>query len=131
MPMTPITASPESPPPAFWPVALAAALGQRGIELLARNLRFVAEEIKIHSELRPKLATPNVLRLDLRTRALRDYGERQGIPTLVDAPHAGHTAMIADYYKGHSLIETLLANGVRHVALTDWKSASEDMKDFD
>ena len=63
--------------------------------------------------------------------ALRDYGKPGGIPTLVDAPHAGHTAMIADYRKGQSLVETLLANGIGHVALTDWKSATNDMKDFD
>ena len=62
---------------------------------------------------------------------LRDYGKPGGIPTLVDAPHAGHTAMIADYHKGQSLIETLLANGIGHVALTDWKSATEDMKDLE
>ncbi len=39
--------------------------------------------------------------------------------------------MIADYTQGQSLVETLLDNGIGHVALTDWKSASEDMKDFD
>ena len=33
--------------------------------------------------------------------------------------------MIADYHKGQSLVETLLANGIGHVALTDWKSATE------
>jgi len=43
------------------------------------------------------LATPNKVRLDLRTMVLRDYGRPGGIATLVDAPHAGHTAMIADY----------------------------------
>ena len=62
---------------------------------------------------------------------LRDYGKPGGIPTLVDAPHAGHTAMIADYHKGQSLVETLLANGIGHVALTDWKSATDDMKDLE
>ena len=77
------------------------------------------------------MATPNVVRLDLRTMTLRDYGRPGGIPTLVNAPFAGHRAMIADYHKGQSLVETLLANGVGHVALTDWKSADEDMKDFD
>jgi polyhydroxyalkanoate depolymerase len=117
--------------PAFWPVAMAASLVEAGAELYAKNLEFVEEEMKIHDELRPKLASPNVARLDLRTMVLRDYGAPGGIPTLVDAPHAGHTAMIADYHKGQSLIETLLANGVRHVALTDWKSATEDMKDLD
>jgi poly(3-hydroxyalkanoate) synthetase len=117
--------------PAFWPMAMAAMLLEEGAELSAKNLKFVEEEIKLHAELRPKLATPNRVRLDLRTMALRDYGDPSGFPTLVDAPHAGHTAMIADYHKGQSLIETLLANGIGHVALTDWKSATEDMKDFD
>src|ERR1035437_6043647 len=51
--------------------------------------------------------------------------------TVVDAPDAGHTAMIADYHKVQSLVETLLANGIGHVALTDWKSATEDMKDLE
>ena len=117
--------------PAFWPMALAAALVEQGIELYAHNLKFVEEEIRIHNEQRPKLATPNRVRLDLRTMTLRDYGTSRGIPTLVDAPYAGHTAVIADYHKGQSLVETLLANGVEHVALTDWKSATEDMKDLE
>jgi poly(3-hydroxyalkanoate) synthetase len=117
--------------PAFWPMAMAASLMEQGAELYAKNLKFTEEEIKIHDELRPTLATPNTVRLDLRTMLLRDYGKPGGVPTLVDAPHAGHTAMIADYHKGQSLIETLLANGLGHVALTDWKSATEDMKDLE
>jgi poly(3-hydroxyalkanoate) synthetase len=117
--------------PAFWPMAMAAKLVEDETELYAKNLKFVEEEIKIHDELRPKLASPNRVRLDLRTMLLRDYGKPGGVPTLVDAPHAGHTAMIADYHKGQSLIETLLANGIGHVALTDWKSATEDMKDLE
>ncbi len=117
--------------PAFWPMAMAAAMMEEGTELYAKNLKFAEEEIKIHDELRPKLATPNQIRIDLRTMVLRDYGKPGGLPTLVDAPHAGHTAMIADYHKGQSLVETLLANGIGHVALTDWKSATEDMKDLE
>lgn len=117
--------------PAFWPIAMASALATEGAELYARNLKFVEEEIRIRADLRPKLATPNQVRLDLRTMLLRDYGRPGKIPTLVDAPHAGHTAVIADYHKGQSLIETLLANGIEHVALTDWKSATDDMKDLE
>ena len=116
--------------PAFWPMAMAASLAEQGTELYARNLKFVDEEIKIHDELRPALANPNTPRLDLRSMTLRDYGKPGGLPVLVDAPYAGHTAMIADYRKGQSLIETLLANGIGHVALTDWKSATDDMKDL-
>jgi poly(3-hydroxyalkanoate) synthetase len=117
--------------PAFWPMALAEALTRAGTEVYARNLKFVEEEIRINAGLRPALATPNQVRLDLRTMQLRDYGKPGGIPTLVEAPYAGHTAMIADYQKGQSLIETLLAGGIGHVALTDWKSATDDMKDFE
>jgi poly(3-hydroxyalkanoate) synthetase len=117
--------------PAFWPVAMAAAMVEEGTELYAKNAKFIEEEIKIHDELRPKLATPNRVRLDLRTMVLRDYGNPGGVPTLVDAPHAGHTAMIADYHPDQSLVETLLANGIDHVALTDWKSATPDMKDLE
>jgi len=117
--------------PPFWPMLMAASLWEQGSGLLAKNLRFVEEAIKIHEGLRPKLATPNKVRLDLRTMVLRDYGRPGGIATLVDAPHAGHTAMIADYHKGQSLIETLLANGIGHVALTDWKSATFNMKNLE
>ena len=117
--------------PAFWPIAMAAALMKEGSALYAKNLKFVEEEIRIHEHRRPQLATPNRARLDLRTMVLREYGTPDGLPTLVDAPHAGHTAMIADYHKGQSLVETLLAGGVRHVALTDWKTATPDMKDLE
>ena len=117
--------------PAFWPIAMASALMEEGVDLYARNLKFVAEEIKIQDELRPALATPNKVRLDLRTMVLRDYGSSGHVPTLVVAPYAGHTAMIADYHDGQSLVQTLLANGIGHVALTDWKSATFDMKDLE
>jgi len=117
--------------PIFWPMAAATKLLEEGAELSAKNLKFVREDFKIHNEMRPSLATPNKVRLDMRTMVLRDYGRSRGIPTLVHAPFAGHTAMVADYQKGQSLIETLLGNGVEHVALTDWKSATPDMKDFD
>jgi len=137
MPNTPSGELPISPPlppmppllsvPAFWPMALA----KEAPEVILKNLKFAAEEIKIHAELRPKLATPNGVRLDLRTMVLRYYGRPGGIPTLVEAPYSGQSAVIADYAKGQSLVETLLADGIGHVALTDWKSASEDMKDFD
>lgn len=40
--------------------------------------------------------------LDLRTMYFRDYsaGSANGIPTIVDAPFAGHSAVIADYHTG-------------------------------
>jgi len=63
---------------------------------------------------------------------LRDYSPAGagGVATVVDAPYAGHSAVIADYHKGQSLIGTLRANGLERVLLTDWKSATDEMKDF-
>ncbi|MBU6464215.1 MAG: hypothetical protein KGL35_09475 [Bradyrhizobium sp.] len=87
------------------------------------------EQIKIRAKLRPMLTTPNQVRLDLRTMLLREYGRAGKIPDAVDGRHAGHTAVIADYHKRQSLVETLLANGI--VALTDRKSATDDMKDLE
>ena len=117
--------------PAFWPMVMAATLAEDEMELYAKNIKFVEEEIKIQDELRPSLATANKVRLNLRTMLLREYGKPEEVPTLIDAPHAGHTAVIADYHKGQSLVETLLANGIAHVLLTDWKSATDDMKDLE
>jgi len=117
--------------PFLWPVAVGAAMAEEGAELYAKNLAWLGEEIKIKAERRPKLATANAVRLDLRTMTLRDYGTPGGAPTLVVAPYAGHTAVIADYAKGQSLIEMLVGEGLGPVALTDWKSATPDMKDFD
>jgi poly(3-hydroxybutyrate) depolymerase len=119
--------------PLFWPMVAAERMAKEGLELYADNLKFLAEEAKIHHELRPKLATANKVALDLRTMFFRDYAkaDAEGVPTVVVAPYAGHSAMIADYHKGQSLIETLLANGLDRVFLTDWKSATEDMKDLE
>jgi polyhydroxyalkanoate depolymerase len=117
--------------PAFWPMTMANGLLEQQLDLYAKNLRFIEEEIKIYGELRPTLATAHRTRLDLRTMLLREYGAGQRVPTLVAAPYAGHTAVIADYHKGQSLVETLLENGVKQVALTDWRSATDDMRDLD
>ena len=61
--------------PAFWPMAMATAMIEEGAELYAKNLNFVEEEIKIHDELRPNLATPNTVRAP-RNRDSETWGTR-------------------------------------------------------
>lgn len=119
--------------PLFWPMTAALQIAEQGLDLYAKNLEFLAEEARIESARRPAPATANRVALDLRTMLLRDYAlpGAQGTSTIVVAPYAGHTAVIADYHKGQSLIETLLANGVERPFLTDWKSATLDMKDLE
>ncbi len=119
--------------PLFWPMTAALQMAEQGLEVYGKNLEFLAEEEKLQHELRPSLATANRVMLDLRTMVFRDYSKPggAGLPAIVDTPYAGHSAMIADYHKGQSLVETLLANGIGRVFLTDWKSATEDMKDLE
>ncbi|MBW9335871.1 alpha/beta fold hydrolase [Herbaspirillum sp. RU 5E] len=120
--------------PLFWPMMLATEVFRQGQDVVDKHLRFLEEEAKLHALHHPQMATANRVRLALRTLSLREYGKpgaAHAVPTLVVAPYAGHTSVIADYYQGQSLVETLLEHGVPHVFLTDWHSASEDMKDLE
>src|SRR5208283_5095797 len=74
-------AFPMPPPlslPLFWPVAIVAGMEKAKADLALKNLEFVQEDIRVHGGLKPEFATPNVIRLDLRTMALREYGRPGG-----------------------------------------------------
>ena len=121
--------------PWFWPMAAAIEFGEEGMKLFQDNLRYVAEAEKIGAPPAPRWATSNRVILDLDTMRLRDFSPSDGKPTqtpaLIDAPFAGHSATIADYAVGQSLVEALKAAGLDHVLVTDWKSATDAMKNFD
>jgi poly(3-hydroxyalkanoate) synthetase len=73
--------------------------------------------------------TPNTIALELATFALRDFSRRDGgVPALICAPYALHRAPIADFASHHSIVEVLQRNGVDRLFLTDWRSASPDMR---
>lgn len=126
----------ENSVPLFWPftaaVQMAEAIGEEELGILRKNLQFVEEAEKVTEPPPAVFATPNKVLLDLGTMRLRDFAPavRTGTPTIVDAPFAGHSAVIADYHKGQSLVETLLRNEVERVLVTDWKSATPAMKDY-
>lgn len=121
--------------PWFWPLAAAIELGEDGMTLFEKNLRYMATAAEIISPPAPQWATPNRILLDLDTMRLRDFSvvgaKPTQLPVLIDAPYAGHSSTIADFSPGQSLVETLLANGLEHVLVTDWKSATAAMKNFD
>jgi polyhydroxyalkanoate depolymerase len=138
--MSPLPKKPHPPKnehsvPWFWPMAAAIELGQEGMNLFQNNLSFVAETKRITAPEKPKWATDNQVLLDLDTMRLRDFSvaseDSAQTPVLIDAPYAGHSSTIADYASGQSLVETLMANGLRRVLVTDWKTATHAMKDFD
>jgi len=119
--------------PWFWPAAAGIELAEEGMKLAADNLRFAATAGEIESPPLPRWATKNRICLDLPTMLLRDFSpepDSGALPVLIDAPYAGHRAMIADYESGQSLVETMLGCGIPRVLVTDWKSATEQMKYF-
>ncbi|MDE2361099.1 MAG: alpha/beta fold hydrolase [Hyphomicrobiales bacterium] len=119
--------------PFLWPFAAAIELGEEGMKLFQRNLGFLSETQKIAAPPPPEWATANRVLLDMDTMRLRDFGPpvNSDLPVLIDAPYAGHSSTIADYDKGQSLVETLLASGLKRVLVADWKAATPEMKDFD
>jgi poly(3-hydroxybutyrate) depolymerase len=121
--------------PYFWPMAAGIEMGEAGLELFRENLKFLEEAANISAPPEPVWASPNRVALDLDTMRLRDFSRQQPAagkcPVIVDAPYAGHTAMIADYALGQSLVEVFLGRGIDRVLVTDWKSAKPEMRDFD
>lgn len=73
--------------------------------------------------------TPGTTALELATMRLRDCSRtRSGQPALVCAPYALHRALIADFASGHSVVQSLQQGGVERIYLTDWRSATPDMR---
>jgi poly(3-hydroxybutyrate) depolymerase len=121
--------------PWFWPMAAAIELGNEGMTMFQDNLRYVAEAEKFAAPPKPVWATSNHVLSNLDTMRLRDFSPEghkpSRTPVLIDAPYAGHSSTIADYANGQSLVKTLQAGGLKHVLVTDWKSATDAMKNFD
>ena len=124
---------PEVGVPFLWPYAFFLGLEEAEVEILRENIKFLKEIDKTQIERpRPEWATKNKVILEIHTMNLRDFSTaNKGIYTLIIPPYAGHTSVIADFHEGQSLVETLLENGIKRVCVTEWKSASQAMKDYD
>ena len=73
--------------------------------------------------------TPNTVVLELASMRLRDFSRGvTGTPALICAPYALHGALIADFAPEHSIVEALRRGGARRLYLTDWRSASPEMR---
>jgi poly(3-hydroxyalkanoate) synthetase len=80
-------------------------------------------------QLKPEWTTPNHVRLELPTMELRDFSTTSdGVATLVCAPFALHGATISDFAPGHSLVQTLMHKGRHRLFVTDWRSATREMR---
>jgi poly(3-hydroxyalkanoate) synthetase len=113
----------------IWP-ALAAATASELAALAAKQfagLAVGADDSPAANE--PIWATPNTIALELKTVRLRDFSiVEDGVATLLCAPFALHGAAVTDLAPAHSLVATLRDAGLRRLFVTDWRSATADMR---
>jgi len=77
----------------------------------------------------PQWTTRNKIALELPAVRLRDFSTRPaGATTLVCAPFALHGATVVDFAAGHSLVAALLSARTNRVFVTDWRSATAEMR---
>lgn len=115
-----------------WPFIAAAAAGD-ALAAQAGEMARLLSPSPTDSPPAPRLdwCSPNRVRLELPTMKLRDFSAvepAQDVPVVVCAPFALHCATIADLAPGHSLMETLSHHGCGRLFLTDWHSATADMR---
>jgi len=112
----------------LWP-ALAAASTSGMISAWAAQFAQLAGTSTKAESAKINWATPNRVALELPCMRLREFcGDPSAVPTLVCAPFALHRATIADFAPGHSLVQALRSAGLSHICVTDWLSASAQMR---
>jgi poly(3-hydroxyalkanoate) synthetase len=79
------------------------------------------------------LTTLRQIRIELPTMLLLERNEpvaAKAGPVLILAPYAVHEASIADFADRHSVAQVLVEGGSEFIALTYWKSATAQMRDY-
>lgn len=127
-------ASPHNLNLAFlWP-AFGATMASEMAAAMARQFTNFAVGVDGPSVKDPAWATPHAIALELESVKLRDFSSTakelppRGFPTLLCAPFALHGAAISDLAEGHSLVGALRSAGLTRLFVTDWRSATPDMR---
>jgi poly(3-hydroxybutyrate) depolymerase len=102
------------------------------ISALAKELAHLAVGHPSNSMFRePRWTTPNCIALELPSMRLREFSaDGDNIATLICAPLALHDATLTDFAPDHSLVAALRIAGLRNLFVTDWRSASPEMRLF-
>jgi poly(3-hydroxybutyrate) depolymerase len=113
----------------LWPALIAESASEIA-SAAAREFANLAIEPQPQTSARePQWTTQNRVALELPTVRLRDFSAiGEGTPTLLCAPFALHGSTITDFAPGHSLVTALQGAGIKRVFVTDWRSASPDMR---
>ena len=115
--------------PFFWPALAAASASDLAASFAQQFVDFAVRTENGRAPREPQWATPNTIALELKTVRLRDFSTGQeGTPVLLCAPFALHGATVADFAAGHSLVAALRDSGLKRLFVTDWRSATPDMR---
>ena len=113
----------------FWPALAAASAGEIASSFAAHFLGSSGDADGDRTAQEPEGATPSKIALELHSVRLRDFTTvKSGVPTLLCTPLALHGATLADLAAGHSLVAALRDAGIGRLFMTDWRSASADMR---
>ena len=113
----------------LWPALAAASAGDLAASFAQQFVDFAVGTEDDRAPHEPQWATPNTIALELKTVRLRDFSTAQeGTPVLLCAPFALHGATVADFAVGHSLVAALRDSGLKRLFVTDWRSATPDMR---
>jgi poly(3-hydroxybutyrate) depolymerase len=113
----------------LWP-ALAAETASEFAAAMAREFVNLADPPETRTNgPEPVWTTRNKVALELTAVRLRDFStSSDGAATLVCAPFALHGATIVDFAPHHSLVAALQSAGTGRVFVTDWRSATPQMR---
>ena len=112
----------------IWP-AIAAATASEVATAFAKQFTGLAVGAFERIATAPGWATLNNIVLELKTVQLREFTtSKTGTPALLCAPFALHGAMAADLTPGHSLVAALQRAGLSRIFITDWRSATAEMR---
>lgn len=112
----------------LWPAVAAASASEFTVALAKQWAEFATDDGSAPAT-EPAWSTPNRIALHLNSVRLRDFSTTQkGTPTLLCAPFALHGATVTDVAHGHSLVATLQAAGLERLFVTDWRSATPEMR---
>jgi poly(3-hydroxybutyrate) depolymerase len=116
----------------LWPAVAAASAGDFAWRVATEFANLSVEwNSPPRADKPPPWTTPHKIALELSSARLLNFSTASdGTATLVCAPFALHGPMITDLAPGHSLVAALLGAGLQRVLVTDWRSATPEMRFF-
>jgi poly(3-hydroxybutyrate) depolymerase len=122
-------ASHHAPNAAFLLPALFAASASEMAAHFAKQFTNFAIGLEVETPPPPRWTTPHRVALKLKTVCLRDFATSSDRPPcLLCTPFALHGSTLSDLAAGHSLVAELRDAGATNLFVTDWQSASPDMR---